>query len=380
MQSILDHDVVSMGALPLEPERIDGATYFSFSRLERFQKCAQSYYYKYVAPPEDILPEAPNEHLLKGSLLHSALENYLDPVSPSHMDKEASVIKALWGWLELAGLKVQASEHFYEMSKFAREFAALMNRASARAFEDPIRNKDGSVPRDLQNYPPSSWTKALKDSKLFEGKALWDNWAAAQKVLFNRVSYCYLVGDALGQALAFQLPTWIDKVDSVEMPVSSCLDNHVPVQGLDNAYWVMFIDLICRTNDDRIVLIDHKTSKKKPSIFDVQQHPQLNLYSYAYQHLYGRLPDALGIYHAPSATLVVAKCSPEIVQETVVHHTQVAQRALQTEFICRRHPQEYGAPCIQSDYKSNSITSVCPFLNHCWPNVHQSILQAHSGV
>ncbi len=346
----------------------------SFSRLETYTKCPRLYWNKYVEKLDVQIPQA--VPLLKGVYVHEVLAEVLNPETNLICPQEVFSM-LLPAWLESQSLEFDTNF----LLNFVQQFGELIHRTllSYRG-PYPIRNKDGSPPRSLQTFPPTTWKNALKDSGLTDIRYQVDNMAASQNAEYVQVSLSYLLGEIWALVAHFSKPGWIKDVIGVEMPISTDETNEVILiesssSEEDDVLLRAYIDLVAVTEDGRRIIIDHKTSKKKPLPEEVLFHPQLNLYAWVRHETYGGWDDLLGIHHVPSGEYVLAQVDPEIVMETV-RHFQILQKISEQDVAYRRHPMEYNTPCIQRDYATHQIKSVCPFLQHCWPLFFQTVSES----
>lgn len=333
----------------------------SISRLDVYAQCSERYRLKYVAkvPTEETTERA----LVLGSAVHNIFELFLtNEEDYTIKDCYNFEVKTLASQLKIDMIDINLMEYV------GTELGELLFRASSRYHnkEKQIRNKDGSVPQDVINFPPASWTAALRQHPdINDFRLMLDNQAANCNPFFVQESCSYLLGQIYSWVKGFKLWSWAELV-GVEMPLSTTDLNRVNFPNSETLALNGFIDLVVDMPGRGIVLIDHKTQKAKPLPIDVQHHMQLNLYAYAYEKVYGRKVMGIGIHHVPSGEVVLAEVDPEI-QTNVINHLVGIQTKIDQEVWQKCYPLDFNAPCMRRDYKTKEVKSVCPYFGRCWP-------------
>lgn len=346
----------------------------SFSRLELFLCCPQKYKLRYI----DGTPHKKeiNEHLMLGTLVHGVLEEILDP--ETSLEAGEAFALYLGTWMNEVGLPADLQQ---DLLDFAPDYARLLQRASPEYFAaDSIRNKDGSPPRDLQNFPPGSWTAALRAQKLSTKKMDIDNAGSTACALFRDISLAHLVGTAFYMSVHFVLPEWFAETLAVEKGISdpgrgkknATLKDPVLFPGSETLHLQAYLDWVVKTTDGRIAIIDHKTSKKAPTEAEVVHHPQLNLYAWLWYKFTGRFPELIGIHHLASHSFVMVNLETEALQG-VLRNTMEVQSAIDSGIFPKRYPGAYNSPCLSRDYRSGEVKEVCSFVSLCWPSFAASL-------
>jgi len=343
----------------------------SFSRLEVWAECPRKYRLRYI----DRLPATAelNEHVLLGTLVHGALQEWLDPKTPTQDPGEAFALY-FPTWLR----EVELSEDLVEdLLDFVRPYADLLLRASpSYCGADAIRNRDGSPPKDLEAFPPGAWTAALRSANLSQRKLELDNRAGVESEFFRHISATHLVGRAYFMVVYFRIPAWVKRTLWVErgisVPGKEGVVDSVLFPGRDDLYAQGYLDWVVETEDGRIAVLDHKTNKATPTELEVRFHPQLNWYAWLLYKATGIFPDLVGISHLPTHTFVVTEVEPEIVRDVVNHLVEIQEAIDQGKFP-RRLPTVYNSPCIKRDYRTQAIKEVCPYLAHCWPSYAEQL-------
>lgn len=335
----------------------------SYSRLAVYMNCSWQYKLRYL--DKVPFPKIVNEALALGTLSHSVLEEVLDPGTAIDDALEAMTLH-LPGWIEKLGL--EEPDSYLDCVELASGLADLLYRCSERCRRDPIRNKDGSLPKDPINFPPGLFTEALRESGLSEERTNLDNWAAAANPVFTGISLSWLLGRAAYMTKYFTVPDWVKQTLHVELAFSTTEADgvHLPRSRSEDAFFHGKIDWVVETTSNEIAILDHKSGKECPDPQAVLHSPQLNLYAYAYRELYGTWPDLIAINHLPSSNIVMAAVDRDIALSTASYYRQL-QEASETPLWVRRSPTEYKTPCIRRDWKTKRVVETCPYLNQCWP-------------
>lgn len=354
----------------------------SYSRLTTFTECPAKYYFRYIGKPGGVYVPL-EDYFLKGDLAHRCLEEYLTLIQQGEPqpNKDAILETMLPLWL--------ADRCNFDISKevnsssqgslddllvidipslvyYAKGYGQLLHRCSASCITvDAIRNNDGSVPVDPVKYPPKQLTNAFRGSRLPDVKLAVDNNAALLNPEFRRFSLCDIAAQAAACFYNFITPSWIKEIDGIEYTSEKKI-------GWDNETknWAWFVDLSYQTDENALVISDHKTSKEKPTGLDVAFHPQLNLYAYLWHEDKSKMPDYLSINHLPSGEFVIAQTDLAIVYANFKHFQELQKLInLATEHDCfpGKMPTDYNSPCIRRDWKTKAVTSACPYLQLCHP-------------
>jgi hypothetical protein len=336
-----------------------------------YLQCGEYYRHRYVVntPYEPVLEEA----LLQGTFTHSGLEQILKGQEP---DREVILYEILRGWLA-RDCRLQVEESEYEaIYGFGLVLAKLFYRASGRyrgEYEEPIRNKDGSIPKDLRNYPPASWSQIFKENPDWALMRLnLDNWASAQQELFTKVSFSFMVGKCFDWILHFRYPDDFEETLLVEYEFSPIGEDRdlVPFGSI---YFNGKIDWAYRNKQGELVICDHKTNNQPPQPQDVAHSPQLLMYSYAVYRICGAWPELVCIHHVPSGQYCAQRVDKDCVWRVLDYLLEVHQSA-EAGHYTKRLPTEYGSPCIKRDYRTQEVIKLCPFLEHCWPEYKQMLM------
>lgn len=342
----------------------------SYSRLSCYIECPTKYKYRYVVKPADVHIPLEN-YFLKGTLAHRCIEEYLKGA-----EKENAIEVVLPQWLEENCL-IPVGRDYDEICRatgidartvchYAKTYGVLLHKCSSvYRKNDAIRNRDGSVPKDPLEYPPTQLKNDYKNKGLDEVKLSIDNSAAMLNPEFRRFSLADTAASAIACVYNFSLPDWVDEVTGIEYTSEEKI-----AWDDGNKEWAWFIDLMYKTSEGGTVISDHKTGKEKPEGLDVAFHPQLNLYAYLVYETTGKFPEYLAINHLPTGEFVIAKTDPAIVKANYEKYSEVQKAVnLSAKYnnYLKHSPTDYNSPCIKRDWKTKSIKSVCPYLELCHP-------------
>lgn len=339
----------------------------SVSRLNTYVQCGEKYRLQYIE--KERAPEEFNPAFVNGRYVHSVLEEVLDPNTPEITAHDAFILQ-LPAFIEKYGLTEIPEELIRNV---AVNLGKLMYKASARYHApDAIRNKDGSVPANVENYPPASWTSAIRNSGIANDRLRLDNMAANVNPVFQLCSFSYLIAETYSLVYNFTPPDDFETV-AVEMGFSNNDDDRVLFPGEDELSFNGYIDWVIRLkHNGGVVLLDHKTETSKPTGLDVEHHLQLNLYAWVYETVYGERPLGIGIHHVGSGSFVVAELNKSV-QARLIEHVKSIQSQIKAQRFLGRHLLDYDSPCMRRDYKTKEIKTVCPYFGKCWPSYSECL-------
>jgi len=333
-------------------------SYTSFSRLESYKKCPEYHNLKYIQRLEEEQPF--NKYLALGKLVHSVIAEILDDTETT---KEEAFYYHLGGWLEEQGIRCLDPD---DITEYIKPAADLLWRASVKCKDDRgIRKDSGELLQDPANYPNKVFKNLCNEKGISQNFDYIDKEASKENPSFTEESLSWLIAKAYFMSVTFEVPNKISKSVHIETGISTNEDNIVLIPGTNTAFRA-YIDWVVETNDDRLALLDHKTSKNKPSAEQVLLNPQLNIYAWLYQRVYGRLPELIGINHLETGEPIVVRTDEDIVQSYVRYYSEL-QKAVETGHHFKHDPNEFNSPCIKKEWKSGKVRESCPFLSHCHP-------------
>jgi len=332
----------------------------SFSRLSLYNQCSEMYKQKYIVKGNDWKSET-SEALLVGSLTHYLLESALADSSITSIDAFYLVLPEFLKELDLYD---ELKDCTNELVSLCVELSHFFYRASSRCVSpNKIRTKAGELPKDIVNFPPRQVQEELNEKDLKNYIAEFNQIAGRKRNLFITVNFTWMLSKALFFARYFKIPASIVETLHIELGFSTNDNNKVPWVG--DTFMKGFIDWIVKFDGGAIGIIDHKTSKEQPDVYQISNHPQLNIYAYVYNYIYGKYPEYIGINHLPSGNLIIAELDLNTVNETVKYYKQV-QMMIDANIFLRHHPNEYNVPCFKKDWRTKEIIYVCPALKNCW--------------
>lgn len=359
----------------------------SNSRLDTFVKCPQLYNLKYVRKQSNSTSNKRpiTEALIKGSLTHNCIENYLK----GGLEKDDAVAVAVAEWVrDTICLPVGKDADDYknglginleELTEYASKFGFMLQRfLPSYHAEDKIRTQKGEIIKDPIGYSFKYKCKeivsAYNSLNLGAIKSRVDIQTIRVNHYFRHLSICDIAAEAVSWFYAFEVPKEVERVLAVEMK----LDYDKVFLG--NLYWNGAIDTIYETYDGAIVINDHKSEKDQRRKEDVAHDVQLNTYAAIRSEQTGHLPDYLAITHLRSGEFITAETDPTIVNSVVDYLQEIQaeidnniERHGENENWLRRWPGKYGSPCFKRHWQAGYLEEVCPYLKDCHPLYYESI-------
>lgn len=364
-----------MQTLALNPSNLETSLNIdsvSFSRLDLYNVCPRKFYTKYILKQGELLDKKETA-LIKGTLAHAILEEYL--LGTPKFDALVSVLPL---WLSsTCGLEITDDYdvfirgngiHIESLISYIETVSELLMRCHPEYDgDDAIRTKDGKAPADPLNYAPKAFSEAF--SKLEVGLLEQTIDVAAQRLnedfSDNSISLAKVAAEAYYFVRCFSFPDYYKKTLHVELSVNDPLQD-LYVFLAQGVYWNGFIDWIFEDEDGAVTIADHKTSKALPTMQEVQQHDQLNIYAVLYYELFGRWPEYIAINHMRSNTIVRVEPDPDIAKEIYNFYREVLEQILSKDNLwLRKSPsQKYSTPCVK---EIAGKISTCALLGKCWP-------------
>ncbi|MFB6283753.1 MAG: PD-(D/E)XK nuclease family protein [Halobacteria archaeon] len=329
----------------------------SFSRLNAFKDCSQYFYLKYIYGLPEEKPF--NKHLHIGAVVHSAIADHLD----GGYELDDAFLIHLGRWLTKMGLEFDEEELVEKIAPAAE----LLWRCSLKC-KDPelvIRKENGDLLKDPISYPTQKFKKLCFEEGITQSFSNLDQQASKQNQDFVAESFAWIVARMFYLVRYFQVPGWVKENLFVEVGISTNTENRVSIPGTRVALQG-YIDWVVRHQDDRVVILDHKTSKKAPTPENVFVDPQLNLYVWLLEQVYGIHADLIGINHLESGEVIATQTDRRVVQSVVDYHRELQQQ-IEKGVYFKHDPTEYNTPCVKTNWKTGEITESCPFLSSCHP-------------
>ena len=123
-----------------------------------------------------------------------------------------------------------------------------------------------------------------------------------------------------------------------------------------------FIDMITEEG----YILDHKSAGKRPTKAELAVNPQLLLYVWAYEQVYGKKPEKVFWHHLRTAELIEADVMVDYEQK-IAKLTELLQSILNdTEF----PKQPYGYFC----------TNLCTYHDLCWTQSNEKSSITSGGI
>jgi ATP-dependent helicase/DNAse subunit B len=342
----------------------------SYSRLESYLKCSKYFEHKYVLKTA-IDNIGFNKYYFMGSYAHEVLEEYLLDNNKIPEEIFKSLLKTKLEELDVY-FNPEEIKKTYELVKV---LGTYIYYCTSRCQDKTkiIRNNNGSVPKDVQNSPPSAFRKALQDEGVYNHLNQIDLDATNYNYILIENSLCWMLATVYSMIVDYTVPSWIKETVFVELPIST---NELNEVILPNTTVKIngFIDWIVRDHQNRVYIIDHKTSKDKLRPVDVLYHSQLNLYGYCYEKIYGEKPYGIGIHNLRAGEITLAQYTPEISHLLVDHLSSVYLSTEQGVYV-KQKPTSYETPCYKRDWKTNRVTSTCEYIDKCWASYADRLME-----
>jgi hypothetical protein len=192
----------------------------------------------------------------------------------------------------------------------------------------------------------ASWQQALGASGLPKKKETLDKGAYKMGDIWRSVSFVDVYIDVCEIIEMHTRPLIIKDIVDVEY------EFNVDLYGES---FRGFLDLVARTIDGKLVIIDWKTnSRTHKDSYKVAHHPQLLLYGWVYEHLTGQRPDAIGLGFLRANDVVIADYDPDLAEETMVLPASSSTASARTY-------SRWPARC-SSTARATTAKIVCPYL------------------
>ena len=396
---------------------------FSFSKLDTYVRCSEMYRLQYVDRVDGIDTSSIETDI--GSRCHNALERfYLDSSVPNPYvalleDWKAELEKDGLGSLytdlnhlasDVSKLMLRASASYSgpdairtgkrEVSKSPEMTADWKNAAR----ELRLQERQSRIDQLASKVQPDKWSKmSLADSFSHSCSILfgYKNPKEIAEILLvemplSDVKYAAANPDNPSEKLLAScgnpIPTsrrggeykvWKDPETNKSEVLT--IDNKVVFPKLDpetrdfikdpktgeieyihdDVIFNGYIDLVCRTSNGKLAIIDHKTSKELPTMQKVARHQQLLLYGWAVWRLTGEKPDYIGINHLRSNKLVMAHFDLDLALEVLKTKLHTIN-GIDNKVFIKQDPFGYGNKCQTETAKG---IRYCPFFSTCHKNL-----------
>lgn len=342
---------------------------FSYSSVEKYLKCSYLWwlYYDKVVP-RPITDTVPT---VAGTITHRVLDCYYEPTGVNRAIPARDLLDLDWQ----VTLGEMGVPHLYgELQSLAEGIIQLHARA-AKGYKgrDAIVDPDTGKPYS-QPTRTNAWKQALAELKLDKTQREVDRTAKLCGGVWDAVSLSSVFSETyvfLGEYQDTLAPLNLT-VQALELPISG--DGPLGRRTINpvrfpnnNEFFVAKIDLIATDPEGRIYLLDHKTSKKLPSMTDAQHWEQLLIYAWAHFMLWGVWPQYIGINSLRDNKLITAPFKPELVEGALARHTQ-ALKGIEAEIFIQQSPTSFGSNCY-NDYSKEK----CAYLNTCHPDFFRAV-------
>lgn len=331
-----------------------GRPSFSHTALEYYMKCGE-FYRKWYLDRTVPRPVGRGIDLMVGAVVHTVLENYYKQAQKSsalaHLER---YWRAYFEQFKLTAVYALIREWFTDHEN-------LKLRATKDYIgEDAIRSKDGKVARSPQMT--SAWGAASAALNLDQRKRIIDVAVGKQDSDYADTSVVEVFCGTFTCLRDYEHPSAIVQIDAIETNLANV---RYPRTG---KAVTGKIDLICRTAENDLMIVDHKTSQHAhQEAYKVGYSEQLLLYGWAYFQMHGKVPEYIGINFIRKNWFVASPFDMELAQECVQRRETAIQGILRGVFIAR-NPTDFGSPCYgeYSKYK-------CPYLAVCHPKFYSHV-------
>jgi len=328
---------------------------YSHSALEMYSACGEKYRLWYIADP-DNRPSNESFHTLVGVHAHAILETYYRAIKAGTRIPLADAAQSYWDTF-LANVNIGFIGKM--LDEYRTDYARLKFRAS-KEYTGPnaIRTASGEVPKNLAMT--ASWQQALGASGLPKRKVLLDKAAHKAGSIWQTVSFIDVFVDVSEIIENHTTSLAIHEVVDIEY------EFNVSVQG---AEFRGFLDLIAKTPDGKLVIIDWKTnSRTHRDSYKIAHHPQLLLYGWIYESLTGQRPDQIAIGFLRSNDLVLAEYDADLAEETMARRHRFID-GINKDVFPMASPVQFNSPC-------HNGKMVCPYLERCHPKYAAAVPEA----
>jgi hypothetical protein len=338
--------------------------HYSVSKLKTLSLCGEYYKKKYVE--KVVVEESISYGALVGTLVHNCLE-----LAYSEYSKRFKPLD----YYHQTGKEVLDSyklkNYNYELlNSYLEEVEQLYIKASIEYNEeDSIRKQNGDITRHPELT--SKWKKLYKDLGLETYKYTLDQCFPPTSKKDKTIVDAYIEGYQIVKR--YKHPSIIKTIEAIEYPISSRDGNEIvnplllpnSYRKKGDIYFMGYIDLIGRDKDNKVVIIDHKTSSKDFTQQDVYHNVQLCAYAWAYKKLNKEDVGYIGINNLSSGNLVVIKTPSDNHIKQIVKCLFDNHKIIEQELFYKHTPEPYS-PCL------SMYGAPCPYLKLCWGDISSS--------
>lgn len=339
---------------------------YSYSRLEKHGKCSYKYWLHYAKPiPRPFTGSVATE---AGTVAHTVLDWFAEPAALNRSMSTYDLLNHYWQQrLNNEGL----GSAFNDLQSLALDYAHLSKRASAGYVgPDPIvdsYNKPYKKPKTT-----NAWRDAAAALNLSGRAQAIDDVAAAQPgLVWKDIPLSAVFGESYVFLKDYRDTMSYLTMYMLEMPISRDKAqnriNTVYFPGTDIEF-TGFLDVIATDQNNRLYLIDHKSSKDVPDENKVVHWEQLILYGWALHAIWGVYPDYIGINHLRSNSLIIANFDASLVPGAL-RRALAKIKGIRAEVFVPQNPTDYGNACFNQYSTENS----CEYLSFCHPRFAKAV-------
>jgi hypothetical protein len=221
----------------------------------------------------------------------------------------------------------------------------LVHRAS-KEYDGPdaIRTKDGNA---SANYTKTrQWETAFAMSGAGPLRLNVDQKIQKSDPIWAEASACEVYRQSWSCMKDYNHPALITEILSVELPFSGVR------YPLSDEALVGIVDLVGRTADGSLVIVDHKTTAHPHrDTHKIRFDSQLLLYGWAYEQMTGQTVKYVGKNFLRSGWLVMAEWDADLAMEDMMRREMIVT-AIRSGVFIRQNPADYGSRCGNCEFQS----------------------------
>lgn len=375
--------------LTVKEELIEPSVY-RVSSIRDFNKCSYLYKLKYIDKIESVIF---SEATITGNLCHDALEQYY--INWKQTKKEGLVLHYLISHYKKTLINIGVIPKNADITRveklcsklldYGLEILSLYIRGSEYyKGTESIRTKQGKVASAIKST--SGWKEALEQLKLNKLSIEIDKEAEEINNKLKDISLSSSFAEAVYIIFKYKRP--IEEVDVIglEFPISHWDYKHNLIinpfkfpsefnNGLDsNIYLKGSIDKISVLNhngQNKIAILDYKSSKLDKEVMHVQHDVQLYSYAYCFEKLTGLKVDLIGIQNLRSTNLsLITEIDRDLMYDCLSNfffkHVLIYNKYFHKEHT----PDSTYSSCL------NMFGNHCPYLQHCYPQAYNKLINS----